>query len=261
MPKKKKIIDDKKAYEAPSANFHERTGVITDGDMNEIFDGIDFDKISRDDEKKRQPEPPILKPVHARILGACVILVVVVGILLSALGINSAVAAAKAEKERRDEIADYISPVVAIGFQPYDNLSDVDMVMLLRCAALHAVENNKDELKQNESGRTELPVYMLKSAITDLFGDDIDLKYYSFDIDGLLFEYDEQNKCYLYSAVGINPVYVPEIVTYSKSSDAVTVCVKYKANNGEINAYNDMEYIYKIKQSDGFRQIVGIKKK
>ncbi len=266
MPRSAKLktdevkIEEKRAYEQPKLNIHENTGAIADGDLNDAFKDIDLDKLQSEYEEKHRPKPPILAQKPARILGGCVILFFIAVILVSVFGIRHAVKVNKAETERKNEIATYLSPVVSIGIQPFEKSSEIDAMTRLRCSALYAIENSKEELKQDENGKTVLPVYMMTWALSNLFGDGVELKYYSFDINGSLFEYDAENKCYLFSASGITPIYTPQIESYSEQDGKLTAKVKYISANGEINAYNDMIFEYQIKTGGGENTILSIKK-
>lgn len=195
--------------------------------VSDVFEDIDFDAIDSEYEQKHKPQPPVIKPVPARILGGAVILsavIIIAAIVLVCMGLmkqNSL------REQKSMKIAEFIKPIVEADMQPFDSISEAESVSVLKACALYTIANDSSELRQNESGGIVIPLYLMKSAANALFGEDLALRYYSFDINGLLFEYEPLQKCYVYPGSGFESAYTPKIISYSENDGRIYAEVKY----------------------------------
>lgn len=231
------------------------------GGINEIFDEIDFDKIERDSEKKSKADKHKLSKNSARILGAAVLLALLAAIIGSVFGVNTYLGY-KAEQEKRyGELEEIITPVTATGVYEFSSAAEIDKTVMLRSCALYALKSGGSELKQNSQGATVLPVYMLNTAAHELYGDDVSITYFSFDISGTLFEYNSQSKCYCFFASGINDSYLPKVTSFTQSGDILSVNVKFIAQSDSVKSLKDKEYVCKIDTKDGCNKILSLKAK
>lgn len=224
--------------------------------VDDIFDDIDFDAIDSEYEPKQSEQPPVIKPVPARILGGAVILSAVCIIAAIVLICTNAMKQNSLHEQKSMQIAQFVKPIVEADMQPFDDISKAESVSVLRACALYAIANDSGELEQNDSGSVVMPVYLMKSAANALFGEDMALRYYSFDINGLLFEYDSQNKCYLFTGSGFESAYTPKIVSYSEKNGIIYAVVKYLSDGDG----KDEQYTFEIAENDGVFSLVSIKK-
>ena len=182
-------------------------------------------------------------------------------IIGSGFGVNSYLGY-RAEREKRySELEDIINPVTATGVYEFSSADKMDKTVLLRSCALYALKSGSNELKQNDKGATVLPVYMLNTAAHELFGGNVSITYYSFDINGTLFEYDSENKCYCFFASGVNELYQPKVTSFSQSGDVLSVSVKFIAQSNNIKSLKDKEYICRIRVSGENNQILSLEAK
>lgn len=231
------------------------------GGINEIFEEIDFDKIEQESPHDSKNDKPKHNQKSARILGAVILLALLAVIIGSGFGVNSYLGY-RAEREKRySELEDIINPVTATGVYEFSSASEIDKTAMLRSCALYALKTGRSELKQNSQGATVLPVYMLNTAAHELYGDDVSITYYSFDISGTLFEYDSQNKCYCFFASGVNDLYQPKVTSFSQSGDVLSVNVKFIAQSNSVKSLKDKEYVCKISVKDGNNRILSLKAK
>lgn len=223
--------------------------------VDDIFDGIDFDSIGGDYEPK-QVAVPVIKPVPARILGGAVILSAVIIVASIVIVCTGVMKQNSLHEQKSMQIAQFVKPLVEADMQPFDDIGNAESVSVLRACALFAIANDSSELKQNASGSIVMPLYLMKSAATAMFGDDIALRYYSFDINGLLFEYDSENKCYLFPGSGFESAYTPKIESYIEKDSKIYAVVKYLSDGDG----KDEQYTYEITERDGAFTVLSIKK-
>ena len=221
----------------------------------DVFDNIDFDSVG-DTAKPKPAVAPVIKPMAARILGGAVILSAAALIVVIVLACMGRMKQNSLHGQKSMQIAQFVQPIVEADMQPFDSIDKAESVSVLRACALYAIANDSYELSQNDSGSIVMPLYLMKSAANAMFGDDVALKYYSFDINGLLFEYDSQNKCYLFPGSGIESAYTPKIASYSETDGKIYAVVKY-SSGGE---GNDERYTYEIAENDGKFTVLSIKK-
>ncbi|MGN0115451.1 MAG: hypothetical protein ACI396_08990 [Acutalibacteraceae bacterium] len=224
--------------------------------VDDIFDDIDFDAIDSEYEPKQIEQPPFIKPVPARILGGAVILSAVILVAAIVLICTNAMKQNSLHEQKSMQIARFVKPMVEADMQPFDDISNAESVSVLKACALYAIANDSGELEQNDSGSVVMPVYLMKSAANAMFGEDMTLRYYSFDINGLLFEYDSQNKCYLFPGSGFESAYTPKIVSYSEKNDKIFAVVKYLSDGDS----KDEQYTFEITDNDGDFSLISIKK-
>lgn len=224
--------------------------------VDDIFEEIDFDAIGGDYEPKQNEQPPVIKPVPARILGGAVILSAVIIVAVIVIVCTGAMKQNSLHEQKSMQIAQFVKPMVEADMQPFDDVSGAESVSVLKACALYAIANDSGEFEQNDSGSIVMPVYLMKSAANAMFGEDMTLRYYSFDINGLLFEYDSQNKCYLFTGSGFESAYTPKIASYSEKNGKIYAVVKYLSDGeGE-----DERYTFEIAENDGSFSLVSIKK-
>lgn len=196
-------------------------------DVGDVFNDIDFDAIDSEYTQKDNQPPPVIKPIPARILGGAVILSAVIIVVAIVLVCTSVMKQNSLREQKSMKIAEFIRPIVEADMQPFDSVNEAESVSVLKACALYTIANDSSELRQNETGGIVIPLYLMKSAANAMFGEDLALRYYSFDINGLLFEYEPLQKCYVYPGSGFESAYTPKIMSYSENDGKIYAEVKY----------------------------------
>lgn len=222
---------------------------------DDIFNDIDFDAIDVVYEQKHE-QPPVIKPRNARILGGAVILSAVCIIIAAVFLIAGLMKQKSLHDQKSMQLAQFVKPIVEADMQPFGSINEADSLSMLKACTIYVIENDSAQLKSDASGSIIIPLYLMKSAACGMFGEDADLSYYSFDINGILFEYDSENKRYLFSAAGFESEYTPKIVSYSEKDGRLKVLVKYLSENER----GEEQYTYEIAENSGSFTVISIKK-
>ncbi len=162
-------------------------------------------------------------------------------------GINTAV-----EKSKNyEEYEKILTPVVLIDPNTFDDITMAEMSQLMEMSLWSLLKNDAapDSFINNENG-VAIPKMAVEEEFVELFGTEIAPVHGSVEGYGVEFVYDNTSETYTVPLTGVTPIYTPDVVEISKTSDTVVLTVACIAGdaweqgeNGEMIAPSPDKYL------------------
>lgn len=164
------------------------------------------------------------------IAGFVLLALAILGVVLSAVLISRAAAdARKADLDRQIAVyADRIAPVVLFDAGEFVNTETANNLSLLIPAYLKAreTENQIRAVTATDAyGPNRLPASAVEEAAQDLFGCRVICQ--TFTLDGLMFEFSENERCFLSPLTAQIGMYTPSIRSLTETADGAELVVDY----------------------------------
>ncbi len=184
-------------------------------------------------------------------IGLIVVLLAAIGLVTVVVagvnGINTAV-----EKTKRyEEYEKILAPVVLIDPDTFDDITKADMSQLMEISLWSLLKNDvaPDTFESNESGLS-IPKDAVEKEFMELFGTEIKPVHGTVEGYGIDFIYDSSTGIYTVPLTGVTPIYTPDVVEISKTTDTVVLTVAClsgdaweQGKNGEMVAPTPDKYI------------------
>mgnify|MGYP003292369765 CR=1 FL=1 len=184
-------------------------------------------------------------------IGLLVVLLAAIGfvtvVMAGVNGINTAV-----EKTKRyEEYEKILTPVVLIDPDTFDDITKADMSQLMEISLWSLLKSDiaPDTFESNESGLS-IPKDAVEKEFVELFGTEITPAHGTIEGYGIDFTYDSATEKYTVPLTGVTPIYTPDVVDVSKTTDTVVLTVAClsgdaweQGENGEMVAPTPDKYI------------------
>ncbi len=172
------------------------------------------------------------------------------------------------EKNRNfEEYNKMLTPVVLIDPTNFDDITHADMNELIEISIWSILKSDISPDKyETGSGGLTIPQEDVEKAFTDLFGSELSPKHATIEGYDYEFAYDADSKSYTVPLTSVTPIYTPDVISSSKSSDSIILTVAMisangweQAENGKLTAPSPDKYIkVTLRTVEGKRYISAI---
>ena len=179
-------------------------------------------------------------------------------VLLAAIGLATVVVAGVKgidtvvdKTKRYEEYEKLLTPVVLIDPDNFDDITKAQMSQLMEISIWSLLKNDvaPDSFESNDSGLS-IPKAAVEEKFIDLFGKEVTPVHGTIEGYGIDFAYDNTSETYTVPLTGVTPIYTPDVVKVTKTTDTVVLtvaCISGNAweqgENGEMVAPNPDKYI------------------
>lgn len=179
-------------------------------------------------------------------------------VLLAAIGLATVVVAGVKgidtvvdKTKRYEEYEKLLTPVVLIDPDNFDDITKAQMSQLMEISIWSLLKNDNapDSFESNENGLA-IPKSAVEEEFIDLFGKEVTPVHGTIEGYGIDFAYDNTSETYTVPLTGVTPIYTPDVVKVTKTTDTVVLtvaCISGNAweqgENGEMVAPNPDKYI------------------
>ena len=179
-------------------------------------------------------------------------------VLLAAIGLATVIFAgvkgidtAIDKSKHYEEYEKFLTPVVLIDPDSFDDVTKADMSQLMEISIWSLLKSDvaPDTFESNENGLV-VPKSAIEEEFVELFGTEVAPVHQTIEGYGLEFVYDTKTECYTVPLTGISPIYTPQVVDKTTSSDTVVLTVACLAGdaweqgeNGDMIAPTPDKYI------------------
>ncbi len=156
------------------------------------------------------------------------------------------------DKSRRyEEYEKILTPVVLIDPDSFDDVTKAQMSQLMEISIWSLLKNDNapDNFESNENGLA-IPKSAVEAEFTELFGTEVTPVHGTIEGYGIDFVYDNVSETYTVPLTGVTPIYTPNVVDISKTTDTVVLTVACiagnaweQSENGEMVAPSPDKYI------------------
>lgn len=229
--------------------------------FNSFFKGM-FKRTKKQESEKQSVTVNVDKSV-ARIVGAIVLIFAVLGVLSIAFFVKVSVddARQRYQEEQIERLTEFIMPVVAVNTSEFESVDELSNYSAVKSSLVYAIEKHSSRLQYNDEGKMILPTQLVTEAAKNLFGEKVKLDFITFDINEVLFEYNNDNDCYYFAATGHIKSFQPKITEYNKKGDVTTILVEYQPMEVYYAKKQlSLKYYYLLKGQDGNEHLISIKK-
>lgn len=188
-------------------------------------------------------------------------------VILAAIGLATVVVAGvkgvdKAiDKSRHyEEYEKFLTPVVLIDPDSFDDVTKAQMSQLMEISIWSLLKNDvaPDNFESNDSGLA-IPKSAVEEEFVELFGTEVTPVHGTIEGYGIDFVYDNTSETYTVPLTGVTPIYTPDVVKVSKTTDTVVLTVAClsgnaweQGENGEMVAPTPDKYIrVTLRENDG----------
>lgn len=184
-------------------------------------------------------------------VGLIVVLLAAIGfatvVVAGVRGIDTAI-----DKSRHyEEYEKFLTPVVLIDPDSFDDITKADMSQLMEISIWSLLKNDvaPDSFESNDSGLS-IPKSAVEEEFVELFGTEVTPVHGTIEGYGIDFAYDNTSETYTVPLTGVTPIYTPDVVDISKTTDTVVLTVAClsgnaweQGENGEMVAPTPDKYI------------------
>ncbi len=160
-------------------------------------------------------------------------------VLLAAIGFATVVVAgvkgvgtAIDKTKGYEEYEKILAPVVLIDPDSFDDITNADMSQLMEITIWSLLKNDvaPDSFSSNDSGLA-IPKSAVEKEFVNLFGTEVKPVHSTIEGYGIDFVYDNTSETYTVPLTGVTPIYTPDVVKISKTTDTVVLTVACLAGN------------------------------
>ncbi len=165
-------------------------------------------------------------------VGLIVVLLAAIGlatvIFAGVKGIDTAIDKSK----HYEEYEKFLTPVVLIDPDSFDDVTKADMSQLMEISIWSLLKNDNapDSFESNDSGLS-IPKSAVEEEFIELFGTEVTPVHGTIEGYGIDFAYDNITETYTVPLTGVTPIYTPDVVDVSKTTDTVVLTVACLAGN------------------------------
>lgn len=184
-------------------------------------------------------------------IGMIVVLLAAIGfvtvVVAGVKGVDTAI-----DKSRHfEEYEKFFTPVVLIDPDTFDDITKADMSQLMEISLWSLLKTDvaPASFENNDNGLA-IPKAAVEEKFIDLFGTEITPVHGTIEGYAIDFTYDNASETYSVPLTGVTPIYTPDVIKVTKTTDTVVVTVACLAGdaweqgeNGEMIAPTPDKYI------------------
>lgn len=165
-------------------------------------------------------------------IGLVVVLLAAIGLATVVIAGVKGVDTAIDKTKRYEEYEKILTPVVLIDPDSFDDITKADMSQLMEISIWSLLKSDvaPDSFESNESGLS-IPKSAVEEKFVDLFGTEVMPVHGTIEGYGIDFSYDNTTETYTVPLTGVTPIYTPDVVEISKTTDTVVLTVACLAGN------------------------------
>lgn len=184
-------------------------------------------------------------------VGSLIIILAAIGLVTIVVSAVKGIGTAIDNSKHYEEYNTILTPVVLIDPDTFDDITKADMNQLMEISIWSLLKSDvaPDSFESNENGLV-VPKSAVEEEFVELFGTEVAPIHQTIEGYGLEFVYDTKTECYTVPLTGISPIYTPQVVDKSTSSDTVVLTVACLAGdaweqgeNGDMIAPTPDKYI------------------
>ncbi len=190
-------------------------------DVEEIESMSETPEIKEDNVTEKPVKKKSKKRTMYMWLGIFVSVMTIVGIVFTVMASIIFVKKITNNTEQKQELAQYIYPLVIVDVPVIEDTSKLPVETILRTAAWDIIINFNPESSKyvDEYGYITVPATDLEVVATRLFGKNIDFEHQPLGDAVLYFAYDEKTKSYTLPTVPTTMAYRPKVESITKISE------------------------------------------
>lgn len=184
-------------------------------------------------------------------VGSLIIILAAIGIVTIVVSAVKGIGTAVEKSKHYEEYNTILTPVVLIDPDTFDDITKADMNQLMEITIWSLLKSDiaPDTFENNENGLV-VPKAAVEKEFIELFGTEITPVHQTIEGYELEFVYDTKTEAYTVPLTGITPIYTPQVVDKTTSSDTVVLTVACLAGdaweqgeNGDMVAPTPDKYI------------------
>ncbi len=193
-------------------------------------------------------------------IGLAVVISAVIGLITVISALVGAISTALDKRNNYEEYEKILTPVVLIDPDSFDDITKADMSQLMEISLWSLLKNDiaPDTFESNENGLA-IPKTAVEEEFKELFGTEIAPVHSTIEGYGIDFVYDNSAEIYTVPLTGVTPIYTPDVIEVSKTTDTVVLTVAClsgdaweQSENGEMIAPTPDKYIkITLRENDG----------
>lgn len=160
-------------------------------------------------------------------VGSLIIILAAIGLVTIVVSAVKGIGTAVENSKHYEEYNKILTPVVLIDPDTFDDITKADMNQLMEISIWSLLKSDiaPDTFESNESGLI-LPKTAVEEEFVELFGAEVSPVHQTIEgYGGLEFVYDTKTESYTVPLTGITPIYTPQVVDKTTSSDTVVLTV------------------------------------
>lgn len=165
-------------------------------------------------------------------VGLIVVLLAAIGLATVVVAGVKGVGSAIDKTKGYEEYEKLLTPVVLIDPDSFDDITSADMSQLMEITIWSLLKNDvaPDSFESNDSGLA-IPKSAVEKEFVNLFGTEVKPVHGTIEGYGIDFTYDNTTETYTVPLTGVTPIYTPDVVKISKTTDTVVLTVACIAGN------------------------------
>lgn len=166
-------------------------------------------------------------------VGSLVIILAAIGLVTVIVSAVKGIDTAIEKNKHYEEYNTILAPVVLIDPDTFDDITKADMNQLLEISIWSLLKGDvePDTFESSENGLS-IPKEAVEEEFIGLFGTEVTPTHQTIEGYGLEFVYDSKTGIYTVPLTGITPIYTPQVVEKTTSSDTVVLTVACLAGDG-----------------------------
>ncbi len=167
-------------------------------------------------------------------VGSLIIILAAIGLVTVIVSAVKGIDTAIEKNKHYEEYNTILTPVVLIDPDTFDDITKADMNQLMEISIWSLLKSDiaPDTFESNESGLV-VPKTSVEEEFIELFGTEVSPVHQTIEgYGGLEFVYDTKTETYTVPLTGITPIYTPQVVDKTTSSDTVVLTVACLAGDG-----------------------------
>lgn len=159
-------------------------------------------------------------------VGSLIIILAAIGIVTIVVSAVKGIGTAVEKSKHYEEYNTILTPVVLIDPDTFDDITKADMTQLMEISIWSLLKSDiaPDTFESNESGLV-VPKTAVEEEFVELFGTEVTPTHQTIEGYELEFVYDSKTESYTVPLTGISPIYTPQVVDKTTSSDTVVLTV------------------------------------
>lgn len=160
-------------------------------------------------------------------VGSLIIILAAIGLVTIVVSAVKGIGTAVENSKHYEEYNSILTPVVLIDPDTFDDITKADMNQLMEISIWSLLKSDiaPDTFESNESGLV-VPKTAVEEEFVELFGTEVTPVHQTIEgYGGLEFVYDTKTEAYTVPLTGITPIYTPQVVDKTTSSDTVVLTV------------------------------------
>ena len=159
-------------------------------------------------------------------VGLIVVALAVIGLITVVIAGVKGIGMAVEKSKNYEEYEKLLTPVVHIDPNTFDDITKAEMSQLLEISLWSLLKSDiaPDTFPTNENGLS-IPKNAVEEEFVELFGTQITPVHGTIEGYGIDFIYDNTSETYTVPLTGVTPIYTPDVVDVSKTSDTVVITV------------------------------------